>query len=76
MIANVNNVTSYTILHNSGIILRKGTSGLNFIKKVYLIREKAKGKARRYFKTMREDIYLAFHAPVVIESVVVEVAEL
>ena len=76
MIDDVNDVASYTVLHDSADVLHKGLSGLSVIESVSFIREKTKGHACRYLKTTEEDIHPAFHARVVIERVAVEVAEL
>ena len=76
LIDDFDDVVSYTVLHNSANVLCGWSSSLNVIERVYLIREEAKGNARRYLKTMGEGINPAFHARVVIERVTVEGAEL
>lgn len=63
------------MLYNSINILNKRPSGLSFIEKIRLIDEKVKGYASRYFKTIEESINPVFYAWVIIECVVVKVAE-
>ena len=76
LIGNIDNIASYTVLHDSADVLRRGLLGPNIIKRVSLIHEETKNYAHRHLKTMGEDINLAFHARVVIERVAIEVAEL
>lgn len=76
LIGDVNNITFYTVFHDSTNILYRETLGLSVIERVYLISKKAKGNAHRYFKTMREGINLALYVWVVIEGVAFEVVEL
>lgn len=76
LISDVNNIVSYTVSHDNADVLRKGSAGRSVIEKVSLIHEEVKGHACRHFKTMGEGINLALHAWVIIEHVVVEVAEL
>lgn len=75
LIGDVDNVTSYTMLHNSRNILRKRLSGSSIVKVVRLINEEAKVYTRRYLKTMRESINPAFHALVVIDRVIIKIVE-
>lgn len=76
LIDDVNDVASYTVLHNSTHVLRRGPLVLSVVEGIGLIGKKAKSYARRYFKTMGKNINQAFHAWVVIERVAVKVAEL
>ena len=76
LIDDVDDIVSYTISHNSANVLCGWSSGLNVIERVCLIREEAKGNARKYLKTMGEGINPALHARVVIERVTVKVAKL
>lgn len=76
LIGNVDGITSYTVLHNSMHVLRKGPLVLNVIESVGLISEEVKGYACRYLKIMGKSINPAFHACDVIERIVVNVTEL
>ena len=76
LIGDVNNIVSYAVSHDSTNVLRRRSSGSSIIERVCLIHEEAKGHACRYFKTMGEGINPALHAPVIIERIAVEVAEL
>lgn len=49
---------------------------MSFVKEVYLIGQEVKGNAYWYFETMGKGVELALHAQVIVESIVVEVAEL
>lgn len=75
LIGNVNNVTSYTMSHNSTNILHREPLGSSVVEGVCFISKKAKGHTCRYLKTIGESINSTFHAWVVIERVVIEVAE-
>lgn len=47
LISDVDDVASYTVLHDSTDVLHRGPLGLSIVKKVDLIGEKPKGHARR-----------------------------
>lgn len=75
LIGVVDDVPSYTVLHNSKNVLCRGSSGSNVVKGVGFIGKEVKGYVHRYFKMMRKCIDPALHAWVVIERIVVEVAK-
>ena len=75
LVGDVDNIASYTILHNSMNLLRRGPLGSSVVNEVCFIGEEAKGHACRYFKTMEESINPAFYAWVIIECVAVDVAK-
>lgn len=75
LVGNVNNVTSYTVLYNSTKVLPGRPSSSRVVEEVRLISEKAKSHACGYLKIMGESINPAFPTWVVIEHIVVEVAE-
>lgn len=75
LIVNVDNVTPYTVTHNSTNVPYRGQPGSSVVKGVCFIGEKVKSHVRRYLKTIEKSINPAFHAWVVIESVVVKVAK-
>lgn len=75
LICYVDNISSYTMLHNSTNVLCRGTLRLSVIKGIRLIDKESKGHACRYFKAMGESINLVFYAWVVIERVVVKISE-
>ncbi len=62
--------------HNSTNVLRRGSLGSSVVERVCLIGEQATGHACKDLKTMGEGINPALYARVVIERVVIEVAEL
>lgn len=64
------------MLHDSADILCKGLLDPSVIERVNLIREKTKGHACKYFKTIGGGINPTFCTWVVIERIVVKVAEL
>lgn len=72
---NIDNIVSYTMSYNSINILRMGVLSLSIVKKIHLICEEAKSHVCKYFKTMRESIYLALQALVVIEHIAVKFTE-
>ena len=76
MIGDVDDVASYTVLHDSTHVLRRGPSGLSIVESVGFIGEEAKGYARRHLKTMEQSINPALHAWVIVECVAVKVTEL
>lgn len=49
---------------------------MSVIERVYLLSQKTKGNACQYFEVMEKGIDSAFHAWVIIEGIVVKVAEL
>lgn len=76
LIGNVNDVASYTVLHNNTNVLRKGPSGSSVVDGIRFISEEAKNDACGYFETIRESINSVLYTWVVIERVAVEVTEL
>lgn len=76
LIGDVDNITSYSVSHNSTNVLFRGLPGLSVGENVRLIGEQVKSHVHRYFKMINEDVNLALHAWVIIERVMVEVAEL
>lgn len=76
LIGDINNIVFYIASHNSTNILRKRSSSSSVVKGVRLIGEKTKSNARRYLKMMGRSINPALHAWVIVECVVIEVAEL
>lgn len=76
LIGDVDNITSYSVLHNSTNVLCRGLPGLSVGENVRLIGEQAKSHVHRYLKMISEGVNPAFHAWVIIERVMVEVAEL
>lgn len=76
LIGNINNVVSYTVLHDSADVLRRKSLGPSIIEKVSFIRDKTKDHACRYFKTMGKGVNLVFYIRVVIERIAVKVAKL
>ena len=52
LIGDVDDVGSYTVLHNSTYVLRRGPPGSSVVENICLIGEEAKGHARRDLETM------------------------
>lgn len=74
MISDIDDVASYTVLHNGTNVLRRGLSSSSIIEKVGFIGEKAKDHTYRYFKIIGECINPALYAWIIIERVTVEIA--
>lgn len=61
--------------HDSTNVLGRRLSSISVVKRVYLVGQKAKNNARRHLEAMGEDVDLVFHAWVIVEGIVVEIAE-
>ena len=76
MIGNVNNVPSYTVLHNRSNVLCIRLSGFRVVKRICLMGKVVKGYICRYFKLMEEFIYSILDAWVVDKGITVKVVKL
>lgn len=65
-ISDIENVTSYKILHNTMDVLGRKLSRINIIKKVNFITQKVKRNACWYLKTMKTCINLNFYSQIII----------
>lgn len=75
LVNNVDNVVSYTVLHNSTNVLCSGPLGSNVVKEIRLIGKEAKGHAYKYLKIIKKSINPTLHAWVVIKRIAVKIAE-
>lgn len=64
------------MLHDSANVLDGKLPRTSIVERVCFVGYEVKGNACRYFETTREGVDLVFHARVVVEGVVIKVAEL
>lgn len=76
LICNVNNITSYTMPHDSTNVLSGGSLSTSVVERVCLVGQEVKGNACQHFEAIKKGINPAFHTRVVVEGIMVEIAKL
>lgn len=76
LIGNIDNITSYVILHDSANVLGTRLLNTNISEGLHLIDQKTKDNACWYLKVMHKGVNLALYTRVVVQVIAVKVVKL